>query len=202
MVGFPPKGAQCVEIPEGLGRTTYPEAAGHQVATNTFQLCAAPLPLTAESHLQLFVVIHMENENKNICLFFWCEGSSTTVPVGYKGPRASDLGHPVSILYLIVRPVEPPWPAPPKVDESPEKQRSLTCLRCFYLCKRRPALEEPEASGTGRPRICGMACHLTRGLGHWEPQGLWHSLSPDCDLAMKAVTFFPPTQHRALNCLL
>lgn len=104
MVGFPPKGAQCVEIPEGSGRTTDPEAAGHRVATSTFQLCAAPLPLTAESRLQLFVVIHMENENKNICLLFWREGSSATVPVGYKGPRASDLGHPVSILYLIARP--------------------------------------------------------------------------------------------------
>lgn len=59
--GFPSKGAQYVEVPEGPGRTTHLEAAGHQVATSTFQLWAVLFPLRAESHLQLFLGIHMKN---------------------------------------------------------------------------------------------------------------------------------------------
>ena len=53
VVGFPSKGAQCMEVPEGPGRTT----VGHQVAASTFQLWA--IPLRAENHLQLG--IHVEN---------------------------------------------------------------------------------------------------------------------------------------------
>lgn len=81
MLGFPPKGAVCTSTP---GRTTHLEAAGHQVATHTFQLCTAPLQLRAETHLQLFVVIHIENENTKIFAYYpGVRGRSATIPVGY-----------------------------------------------------------------------------------------------------------------------
>lgn len=47
------------------------------------------------------------------------------------------------------------WSLP---GQSIERQRSLTCLTGhFHLCKRRPALLEVVASGTGSPRVCPVS---------------------------------------------